>query len=562
MTQQYTPVDWQDPAGGNPGTLINKARLDQMQTAHHYADGFEEVDTVPSASPGVSYHKMVYCTADSTFYRWDGSQWTKDVDDTTKALLEAHEADHANPHVVTKAQVGLGNVDNKGTVSAWQSTPDDNHIPTEKLVKDSLDGKVPIITTTTGIKIYAQTSSGVVQYQGTSNPVTSITSIPMRDSSGRIKTETPSADTDCANKKYVDDGLSVKLDTTTAASTYLTQADAATTYATKSDITAVFKVKGSKASYSDLPATGNVTGDVWNVLDTGSNYVWDGTAWDKLSETVDLSGLVPKTTTVNGHALSSDVTVTKGDVGLGNVDNYGSVTAWQGTPDNSHIPTEKLVKDTLDTKYVKPSGGIPKTDLASGVQTSLGLADSALQSHQSIKTINSASIVGTGNVNLQTPLTAGTDYVVPVAGKGLSTEDFTSAEKSKLAGIASGAEVNVQADWTQADNTKDDFIKNKPTLATVATSGSYNDLTNKPTIPSVPVQDVTVNGTSVLDGTTAKVVVPTTAADVGALPDTTLYAGSSTAGGKATSAASADAVPWSGITGNPLAVTDITLTES
>src|SRR5262249_10621564 len=35
----------------------------------------------------------------------------------------------------------------------------------------------------------------------------------------------------------------------------------------------------------------------------------------------DLSGLVPKTTAVNGHALSSNVTVTASDVGLGNVTN-------------------------------------------------------------------------------------------------------------------------------------------------------------------------------------------------------------------------------------------------
>lgn len=35
--------------------------------------------------------------------------------------------------------------------------------------------------------------------------------------------------------------------------------------------------------------------------------------------------------------------------------------------------------------------------------------------------------------------------------------------KDKIDGIASGAEVNVQANWTQADNTQDDFIKNKPT---------------------------------------------------------------------------------------------------
>lgn len=49
-----------------------------------------------------------------------------------------------------------------------------------------------------------------------------------------------------------------------------------------------------------------------------------------------------------------------------------------------------------------------------------------------------------------------------VSGKGLSTNDYTDEEKSKLAGIASGAEVNVQSDWDQTTTTADDFIKNKP----------------------------------------------------------------------------------------------------
>jgi len=44
-----------------------------------------------------------------------------------------------------------------------------------------------------------------------------------------------------------------------------------------------------------------------------------------------------------------------------------------------------------------------------------------------------------------------------------------------------------QADWIEADNTEPSYIKNKPTLATVATSGDYDDLTNKPTIPSAQV---------------------------------------------------------------------------
>lgn len=73
-------------------------------------------------------------------------------------------------------------------------------------------------------------------------------------------------------------------------------------------------------------------------------------------------------------------------------------------------------------------------------------------------------------------------------GKGLSENDFTDALKTKLDNIEAGAEVNVQADWTEADNTADDFIKNKPNLATVATSGSYDDLSNKPSIPAAQVQ--------------------------------------------------------------------------
>ena len=88
MTQQYTPVTWQDETTSQQGTLINAERLNQMQTAHHYADGFEEVDAVPTADPSVAYHKIVYCTADNTFYRWDGTEWTKDIDDETKALLQ------------------------------------------------------------------------------------------------------------------------------------------------------------------------------------------------------------------------------------------------------------------------------------------------------------------------------------------------------------------------------------------------------------------------------------------------------------------------------------------
>lgn len=64
-------------------------------------------------------------------------------------------------------------------------------------------------------------------------------------------------------------------------------------------------------------------------------------------------------------------------------------------------------------------------------------------------------------------------------------ENFTSAEKTKLSGIAAGAEVNVQADWSESDTSDPSYIANKPSLATVATTGDYSDLSNTPTIPTV-----------------------------------------------------------------------------
>jgi microcystin-dependent protein len=49
-----------------------------------------------------------------------------------------------------------------------------------------------------------------------------------------------------------------------------------------------------------------------------------------------------------------------------------------------------------------------------------------------------------------------------VTGKGLSTEDYTTAEKTKLAGIQAGAEVNVNADWSATSG--DALILNKPDI--------------------------------------------------------------------------------------------------
>ena len=92
-----------------------------------------------------------------------------------------------------------------------------------------------------------------------------------------------------------------------------------TNYYTKTEIdgklSAGMHYKGTVASYSNLPSSDNQVGDLYNVTDTGSNYAWDGTAWDKMSENIDLSNVVPNTRTINGKELSTNITLSASDVG-------------------------------------------------------------------------------------------------------------------------------------------------------------------------------------------------------------------------------------------------------
>ena len=67
-------------------------------------------------------------------------------------------------------------------------------------------------------------------------------------------------------------------------------------FALKSDISSVYKVKGSKANKTELDdIVDKEVGDVYNLTDTGVNYVWTGTEWDSLSGNVDLTGYYTKT---------------------------------------------------------------------------------------------------------------------------------------------------------------------------------------------------------------------------------------------------------------------------
>jgi len=82
----------------------------------------------------------------------------------------------------------------------------------------------------------------------------------------------------------------------------------------------------------------------------------------------------------------------------------------------------------------------------------------------------------TGNLASQVDLQGALDNKVNTeSGKGLSTNDYTTTEKNKLAGIAAGAEVNVNADWNATSG--DAQILNKPTIPSAAGLVPYTGAT-------------------------------------------------------------------------------------
>lgn len=56
----------------------------------------------------------------------------------------------------------------------------------------------------------------------------------------------------------------------------------------------VLSFKGTKANVAALPSTGNKEGDVWHVTEKSAEYVWDGSKWEEIGSTVDLTAYLTK----------------------------------------------------------------------------------------------------------------------------------------------------------------------------------------------------------------------------------------------------------------------------
>lgn len=142
------------------------------------------------------------------------------------------------------------------------------------------------------------------------------------------------------------------------------------------------------------------------------------------------------------------------------------------------------VYNAIDTKVDKVEGkSLSTNDYVTADKTKVTNINEVIEAAAKNITATGISIT-LDKRNLVTNVVENIELNLPASTTALAGLMLPS-DKTKLNGIAAGAEVNVNADWNATKG--DALILNKPTLSTVATSGSYNDLTSKPTIPTVDV---------------------------------------------------------------------------
>ena len=169
-----------------------------------------------------------------------------------------------------------------------------------------------------------------------------------------------------------------------------------------------------------------VTTSTAGLMATGDKSKLDGIAAGAQVNTV---------TSVAGK--TGAVALTKADVGLANVDNTS----------DANKPVSTAAQTALDSKVDKVSGkGLSTEDYTSAEKTKLN----GIQAGAQVNVATNLGITGTGNTRTITSST-GTNVTVPVATTSTAGL-MATGDKSKLDGIAAGAQVNVATNLGQSRN--------------------------------------------------------------------------------------------------------------
>ena len=283
--------------------------------------------------------------------------------------------------------------------------------------------------------------------------------------------------------------------------------DLANNYYNKSQVdskfTSVYIFKGSVDTIEDLPTEGNVIGDVWNVRKNDTNYAWTSEGWDALGGTAELASL-----TANGLMSKEDFAKLQGIEAGAQVNKIETITKrvlLNAVNKNVTIPEDIKISDTEPTEeeimWLDPSENYDFTfDGYSQAQADArfvqkeegkGLSTNDYTNADKTKVTNLTDYVtgGTGAVSdanaatitlaKKNPTTGAASTNTVVINKATTTTAgvMSAADKTKLDGLSNYNDTTIKSDITNLKSNK---------LETVEVTGAGNVITT-----------VTKNGTKI-----------------------------------------------------------------
>ena len=210
----------------------------------------------------------------------------------------------------------------------------------------------------------------------------------------------------------------------------------------KASVAAALDYKGTKDTYEELPTKGNKKGDVWNVVaahgttPAGTNYAWDGAAWDPLGGTIDLSGYYTKSQ-VDGAISAAKTELEAADTAL-----EGQITTVTNQLANKvdKVEGSGLISDT-DLNQIRTN----KSNIES-LQTSVEGKQEALTEGQAI------SITEENVIDVKLDSTS--DEALSKSAEGLKL-DLSGVKGSTVkVGVAITGGAEIGADQTVAEGMK------------------------------------------------------------------------------------------------------------
>ena len=274
--------------------------------------------------------------------------------------------------------------------------------------------------------------------------------------------------------------------------------DLANNYYNKSQVdskfTSVYIFKGSVDTIEDLPTEGNIVGDVWNVRKNDTNYAWTSEGWDALGGTAELAsltanGLMSKedfaklqdieagaqvnkietiTKRVELNVVNKNVTIPE-DIKISDTEPTEEEIMWLDPSENYDFTFDGYSQAQADARFVqKEEGkGLSTNDYTNADKTKVtNLTDYVTGGTGAVTDANAATIT----LSKKNPVngSASTDTVVINKATTTTAGVMSAADKTKLDGLSNYDDSTITQDITNIKANK---------LETIEVTGTGNVIT-------------------------------------------------------------------------------------